>query len=68
MSEIDPLHPIEEDPVQPTPTQDNQRKPWFRQRALGFGLGVPQTWQGWLIAIGIVAAIVLIGLAVKGRL
>jgi len=68
MSDIDPRNPIEEDPVQPAMASDSQRKPWFRQRITGMGVGWPQTWQGWLIAIGIVLVIVLIGLAVKGRL
>ena len=70
MSDIDPRSPIEEDPAQPTPATAGgvQHKPWFRQRISGVGLGWPQTWQGWLIAIGIVVVIVVIGLAVKGRL
>ena len=67
MSGIDPRRPIEEDPVLPTPAGDSQHKPWFRRR-INAGLGWPQTWQGWLIAVGIVVVIVLIGLAVKGRL
>jgi len=68
MSGIDPRRPIEEDPAEPAPTSNSQRKPWFRQRISGVGIGWPQTWQGWLIAVAIVAAIVVIGLAVKGRL
>jgi|GEM_PF-2601983 len=67
MSDIDPRSPIEEDPAQPEPVRDSQHKPWFRQR-IGMGVGWPQTWQGWLIAVGIVVVIVVIGLAVKGRL
>jgi len=67
MSGIDPRRPIEEDPVLPTPAGDSQHKPWFRRR-INAGLGWPQTWQAWLIAVGIVVVIVLIGLAVKGRL
>ena len=66
MSEIDPRHPIAEDPAL-APTGEAAQKPWFRQR-FNMGLGVPQTWQGWLIAVLLVAAIVLIGLALKGRL
>jgi len=67
MSDIDPRHPIAEDPAL-APTSDTTPKPWFRQRISGVGIGWPQTWQGWLIAVAIVAAIVVIGLAFKGRL
>jgi preprotein translocase subunit SecE len=35
------------------------RKPWFGPKRIGFGLR-PQTWQGWLFVLGIVAAAILI--------
>jgi hypothetical protein len=34
-----------------------KRRPWFRRRAVGFGWQ-PATWQGWLITLAAVAAII----------
>jgi hypothetical protein len=34
-------------------------KPWFGPKRIGWGIR-PQTWQGWLVTMLVVAAIVLI--------
>ncbi|HEX3592293.1 MAG TPA: hypothetical protein VHV74_21950 [Pseudonocardiaceae bacterium] len=34
-------------------------KPWFGPKPIGWGIR-PQTWQGWLVTMLVVAAIVLI--------
>lgn len=42
-------------------------KPWFVSNANGPGFH-PATWQGWLILIAAVAAIVCVVLVIKGVL
>jgi hypothetical protein len=34
-------------------------KPWFRRRAVGFGWQ-PASWQGWLITLVAVAAVIVV--------
>jgi len=36
-------------------------RPWFGERRLGFGSLRPVTWQGWLVAAGLVAVLVADG-------
>lgn len=36
-----------------------QRKSWFGPKRIGFGLR-PQTWQGWVVTLLVLAVIVLI--------
>jgi hypothetical protein len=44
-----------------------ERKPWFAPNRAGAGFH-PASWQGWIVMLVVVAAIVLIVLAVKGKL
>jgi hypothetical protein len=41
-----------------------ERRPWFGPKRIGFGLR-PQTWQGWLVILGICAAAVLLAVLVR---
>jgi hypothetical protein len=36
------------------------KRPWFGPKRVGSGYR-PQTWQGWIVALGMVAAIVAAG-------
>jgi hypothetical protein len=38
-----------------------EKRGWFGPKRIGFGLR-PQTWQGWLVTLGVVAVILLIAL------
>jgi hypothetical protein len=38
-------------------TNRNEQRPWFGPKRIGFGLR-PQTWQGWLVTLAIVVAVV----------
>jgi hypothetical protein len=42
----------------------NERRPWFGPKRIGWGLR-PQTWQGWLATLLIIAALVLVGRLVR---
>ena len=35
------------------------KKPWFGRKKIGWGWGLPQTWQGWMLIIVFVALIIL---------
>lgn len=37
-------------------------KPWFRVKRVGYGAGLPVAWQGWVLMLSYMAAI--LGLAV----
>ncbi|MCL2463967.1 MAG: hypothetical protein FWF28_02705 [Micrococcales bacterium] len=70
----DSNYPIAEDPEEPSrhprspePGGSRQRKPWFRKNRAGAGFH-PADWRGWLLIVVIIAAIVLIRLAVAGKL
>jgi hypothetical protein len=39
------------------------RRPWFGPKRIGWGIR-PQTWQGWLVTMVIVAVIVVVALVV----
>lgn len=41
------------------------RKPWFRQKSHGYGAGLPIAWQGWVLMLSYVAAV--LGLALLAR-
>jgi hypothetical protein len=36
------------------------RRPWFGSKRVGYGIR-PQTWQGWLITLVVVAVIIALG-------
>jgi uncharacterized membrane protein len=36
-----------------------EKKPWFGRKRVGVGWS-PRTWQGWLVIVLVVAAIVLV--------
>jgi len=38
---------------------ENEKKPWFASNAGGMGVH-PQTWQGWVLLLGIVVVIVCV--------
>ncbi len=38
----------------------NERRPWFGPKRIGWGFR-PQTWQGWLVILLAVAALVAVG-------
>ncbi|HWK41242.1 MAG TPA: hypothetical protein VNR60_04860 [Croceibacterium sp.] len=40
----------------------SDNKPWFRPKSYGYGAGLPIAWQGWVLLLSYMAAI--IGLAV----
>jgi hypothetical protein len=48
------------------PTTSKKSKPWFRTTRAGVGW-IPQSWQGWLILLAIVASVVVIVVLVKNR-
>jgi hypothetical protein len=35
-----------------------RRKPWFRVKRYGYGVGLPIAWEGWLVLFLYLAAIV----------
>lgn len=37
----------------------DSKRPWFGPKRIGFGIR-PQTWQGWLITVLVVVAIVVL--------
>ena len=39
------------------------RRPWFGPKRIGFGLR-PQTWQGWLIMAVFIAAVVILAIVI----
>lgn len=42
-------------------------RPWFGPKHVGFGLR-PQTWQGWVVIILVVAAVIVVRLVVARHL
>ena len=42
-------------------------RPWFGPKRFGWGW-TPVTWQGWLVVIAFVAAIVLTGVYLRGAM
>jgi hypothetical protein len=44
--------------------QDQDRRPWFGPKRVGFGLR-PQTWQGWAVTAAIVTVVVVVSLIVR---
>lgn len=40
---------------------------WFGPKRVGFGLR-PQTWQGWVVVILVVAAVIVVRLVAGGHL
>lgn len=43
---------------------DSLNKPpyWFPAKRYGWGWGVPTTWQGWIVLIAFIAAVLIAGL------
>ena len=37
---------------------------WFRAKRYGYGWGLPLRWQGWLVMLGYIAAILAVGFGV----
>lgn len=44
-----------------------EKGPWFRAKRFGYGAGLPYKWQGWVLLISHMAAIVGISLALAER-
>lgn len=42
-------------------------KPWFRPKSFGYGAGLPITWQGWLVTLCYLAAVIGLGLLAEGK-
>jgi hypothetical protein len=40
---------------------------WFAPKRYGYGAGLPITWQGWALLIGLAAYVVLVGFAMGDR-
>jgi hypothetical protein len=40
-------------------TDNNDRRPWFGPKRIGWGLR-PQTWQGWLITVAVVVVVLVV--------
>lgn len=38
------------------------KKPWFPVKRFGYGVGLPIAWEGWLVTILYMAAMILSGL------
>ena len=43
---------------------DNEHRPWFGPKRIGFGLR-PQTWQGWLLIGALTAVVVILVVALR---
>ena len=43
-----------------------EKKPWFRPKRYGWGYS-PQTWQGWVIVVAAVAALIVVVRVVRGH-
>jgi len=41
---------------------EREEKYWFPAKRYGWGWGPPTTWQGWLVLLGYIAAVSLIGI------
>ena len=41
------------------PQTRKPRKPWFGPKRFGYGIS-PQTWQGWVVVVGVCAILFLI--------
>lgn len=41
-------------------TMDNEGKYWFPAKRYGWGWGPPTTWQGWIVLLGYIAAVISI--------
>lgn len=39
--------------------RDENKKPWFRVKRLGYGVGLPIAWEGWLVLLLYVTVVVL---------
>ncbi len=39
--------------------KDAQEKYWFPAKRYGWGWGLPNTWQGWLVFLGYLAAVLV---------
>ena len=39
--------------------QRNRDKAWFRVKKYGYGVGLPITWQGWLLLFGYIFTIAI---------
>jgi hypothetical protein len=35
-------------------------KPWFAPKRYGYGAGMPIAWQGWMVMLGFIAAVILV--------
>lgn len=47
--------------------KDNPHKYWFKRKLFGWGW-TPARWQGWIVTIGVVAAVVLNVVRLEPRL
>lgn len=42
-----------------------RRKPWFAVKRFGYGVGLPISWEGWLLITLFVATITVLGLVLS---
>ena len=40
---------------------------WFAPKRYGYGIGLPISWQGWALTIGLVAITVSLGVTLRQR-
>lgn len=64
MSANEPQHPNSPERV---PRDRPKDKAWFGAKRVGYGWR-PQRWQGWLVIVLVVAAVVVFRLSVGGHL
>lgn len=43
---------------------DRPHRPWFGPKRVGFGIR-PQTWQGWLVTLTTVAALIIVAMLIR---
>jgi hypothetical protein len=44
-----------------------EKGPWFRAKRFGYGAGLPFKWQGWILLLSHMAAIIGMSLALAER-
>jgi hypothetical protein len=45
----------------------NDRPEWFAPKSHGYGTGLPISWQGWLLFLGFLLAVVVGGMVLAPR-
>jgi hypothetical protein len=45
----------------------NERPEWFAPKRYGYGAGLPITWQGWVVSLAFVGAMIGLALLIGDR-